>query len=164
MHEQKDEETALREFRTAVDDASSVVAGLWFSYLFLLFYLAIAVGAVTHIDLLLDNPVKLPFLNIELPLLAFFVLAPILFVTTHAHALAHFAMLSGKVGSFCDEIDRQPPKESVALQRQLPNNIFVQFLAGPDEIRKGGLGLILRVIAWITLVVAPILLFATLSN
>ena len=41
-------------------------------------YLAIAAGAVTHADLFLERTVKLPFLNIELPLLAFFFLAPIL--------------------------------------------------------------------------------------
>lgn len=139
-----------------------MVAGLWLSYLFLLFYLAIAAGAVTHIDLLLDNPVKLPFLNVELPLLAFFALAPILFVITHAHALVHFVILSGKVGSFHDEIDRYPANRA-ALQRQLPNNIFVQFLAGPDDIRKGGLGPILKVIAWITLVFGPILLLLLLQ-
>jgi hypothetical protein len=34
-----------------------------------LFYLAVAAGAVTHADLCLENPVKLPFLNIDLPLL-----------------------------------------------------------------------------------------------
>jgi uncharacterized protein YjbI with pentapeptide repeats len=34
----------------------------------------------------------------------------------------------------------------------------VQFLAGPRDIRKGGLGLILKAIAWISLVVGPVLL------
>jgi uncharacterized protein YjbI with pentapeptide repeats len=44
------------------------------------------------------------------------------------------------------------------LRRQLPSNIFVQFLAGPRDIREGGLGLILKVIAWSSLVVGPVLL------
>jgi hypothetical protein len=39
---------------------------LWLSYLFVLFYLAIAVGSVTHRNLLLESPVKLPFLNLDL--------------------------------------------------------------------------------------------------
>jgi hypothetical protein len=67
------------------------VPGLWLSYLFVLFYIGIAAGAVTHKDLLLENPVKLPFLNVELPLVAFFVLAPILFIVSHAYTLMHFA-------------------------------------------------------------------------
>jgi hypothetical protein len=73
----------LEAIRHAVEDAASVGAGLWLSYLFVLFYLAIVAGAVTHADLLLQNPVKLPFLSIELPLLAFFFLAPLLFLITH---------------------------------------------------------------------------------
>jgi hypothetical protein len=44
------------------------------------------------------------------------------------------------------------------LRRQLPSNIFVQFLAGPSDMREGGLGWLLRAIAWITLAIAPVLL------
>jgi hypothetical protein len=36
--------------------------------------------------------------------------------------------------------------------------MFVQFLAGPEDIREGGLGLILKAIAWSTLVAGPVLL------
>ena len=61
----------LGALREAVIDAAGVGAGLWLSYLFLFFYLFIAVAAVTHRDLLFENPVKLPFLNVELPLLGF---------------------------------------------------------------------------------------------
>ena len=44
------------------------------------------------------------------------------------------------------------------LQRQLPSNIFVQFLAGHSDIREGPFGWLLRGIAWSTLVLAPVLL------
>src|SRR5438128_12574345 len=60
--------TDLGALRDAVVDAASAGSGLWFSYLFVSFYLAIAVGSVTHRDLFLQNPVRLPFLNVELPL------------------------------------------------------------------------------------------------
>jgi len=86
----------LEAIKKAVDDAASVGGGLWLSYLFVLFYLAIAAGAVTHADLFFENPVKLPFLNIELPLLAFFFVAPILFLVVHAYTLVHLVMLTGK--------------------------------------------------------------------
>ena len=90
----------LDAMKKAVDDAASVGGGLWLSYLFLLFYLAVAVGAVTHADLFLEKPVKLPFLNIELPLLAFFLLAPILFIVVHAYTLVHLVMLTDKAKRF----------------------------------------------------------------
>src|SRR5271154_63987 len=70
----------LGAMRDAVVDAARVSTGLWLSYLFVLFYFAIAAGAVTHRDLLLENPVKLPFLNVELPLKAFFILGPLVFL------------------------------------------------------------------------------------
>ena len=59
-----------------------------------------AAGAVTHADLFFENPVKLPFLNIELPLLAFFFLAPILFLVVHAYTLVHLVMLTDKAKRF----------------------------------------------------------------
>ncbi len=149
-----------------VEDAAAVSAGFWLSYLFVLFYIGIAAGAVTHKDLLLENPVKLPFLNVELPLVAFFVLAPILFIVSHAYTLVHFVMLGAKVGVYDAELRAQlgdAPETRESLRRQLPSNIFVQFLAGPGDIRKGGLGFILKAIAWFSLVIGPVLLLLLLQ-
>ena len=150
----------LDALREAVVDAAGVGAGLWLSYLFLFFYLFIAVAAVTHRDFLFENPVKLPFLDVELPLLGFFVLGPLLFLVLHAYVLLHFAMLAGKVGVFHSELRAQIRDEDTRtrLRRQLPSNIFVQYLAGPDEVRTGVMGFMLRLIALITLVIFPIAL------
>jgi hypothetical protein len=90
----------LKALRSAVVDAASIGAGLWFSYLFVLLYLVIAVGSVTHRNLFLESPVRLPFLNVDLPLIGFFVLGPGLFLIVHAYVLLHFVMLAGKVGVF----------------------------------------------------------------
>ena len=46
------------------------------------------------------------------------------------------------------------------LRRQLPSNIFVQYLAGPGEVRHGVMGFLLRLIALISLVCAPLALLA----
>ncbi len=88
-------------------------------------------------------------------------MAPILFIVSHAYTLVHFVMLGAKAGVFHDELFKQLPDTPDAregLRRQLPSNIFVQFLAGPEDIRKGGLGLILKAIAWFSLVFGPVLL------
>jgi hypothetical protein len=152
--------TDLNALRAAVVDAATVSAGLWFSYLFVLFYLAIAVGGIRHRDLFFENPVKLPFLNVELPLVGFFALAPGLFVIVHAYVLIHFVLLAGKAGLFHSELDEKISNESARERerRHLLSNIFVQFLAGPREIRTGIIGLMLRLIAQITLVAGPIAL------
>jgi hypothetical protein len=44
------------------------------------------------------HTVKLPFLGVDLPLVAFFFLAPILFIVSHGYTLVHFVMLAAKVG------------------------------------------------------------------
>ena len=150
--------TDLQTLRDAVVDAASVGGSLWLSYLFVFFYLAIAAGGVTHRDLLFENPVKLPFLNIELPLIGFFVLGPPLFVIVHAYTLLHFTLLAGKVRDFDAALRQQigDVDTQAGLRRQLPINIFVQFLAGPREARTGGIGWLLRLITWISLIAGPI--------
>jgi uncharacterized protein YjbI with pentapeptide repeats len=170
----------LLEIKKAVEDAASVSGGLWLSYLFVLFYIAIAAGAVTHEDLLLERAVKLPFLNIELPLLAFFALAPFIVLIIHAYALMHFIMLGKKASRFHNELRRQFPIAGMAeksgaapdadnkeirdkLRRLLPSNIFVQILAGPPELRGGVFGFLLKLIALLTLVVFPILVLLLLQ-
>jgi uncharacterized protein YjbI with pentapeptide repeats len=159
----------LEAIKQAVDDAASVSGALWFSYLFVVFYLAVAAGAVTHADLFLENPVKLPFLGVELPLLAFFFVAPILFIVVHAYVLVHLVMLTDKAKRFHNELhiqiagktglsDQYAKNIRDEIRRQLPSNVFVQFLAGAPETSEGPFGQALRAIGWTTLVVGPILL------
>ena len=149
----------LETARKAVEDTAAIGGGLWLSYLFVLFYLGIAAGAVTHADLLLQAPVKLPFLNIELPLLAFFFLAPLLLLLIHAYTLVHLVLLARRVAQF-NAIKGLP---EAWRRRRLPSNIFVQFLGAPEEDRYGPFGLLLGAILWVTLVVAPIALYLLLE-
>ena len=151
---------------------------MWLSYLFVLFYLAAAAGAVTHRDLFFEHTVKLPFLTgVELPLVAFFALAPLIFVVVHAYTLVHLVMLTDKARRYHAALyekmrDKKGPSDDERIKKrnekrkeqrdklrlQLPSNIFIQFLAGPSGLREGSFGWLLRAIAWITLVIAPVLL------
>ena len=103
----------------------------------------------------------MPFLNIELPLLAFFFLAPILFLMVHAYTLVHLVMLTDKakrLDQALHDADRRRERHGLAtsLRRQLPSNIFIQFLAGPADVRDSALAGCCGV-AWVTLAVAPVL-------
>ncbi len=152
--------------RKTVEDAASVAAGLWLSYVFAFFYIGIATGGVSHLDLLLESTVRLPFLSVELPLIAFFVLAPLIFLITHAYTLVHFILFAAKSKAFDEAISAQFPQDSSAIESlrlQLPSNIFVQLLAGPKDVRLGVLGCILKFIAWSTLVLGPILLLLVIQ-
>ena len=70
------------------------------------------------------------------------------------------SLLAGKVDAFHDELQAQitDVDTRARLRRQLPSNIFVQYLAGPHEVRTGFMGLMLRAIAIITLIVFPVAL------
>jgi uncharacterized protein YjbI with pentapeptide repeats len=146
--------------RDAVVDAARVGAGLWISYLFALFYFAIAAGAVTHRDLLLESPVKLPFLNVELSLKAFFILGPLVFLIVHAYVLLHFVLSAGRIGAYHAELQAQISGDDARdrLRRQLPSNILVQSLAGPREAQTVTIRSLLWLIIWISLVAGPVAL------
>jgi uncharacterized protein YjbI with pentapeptide repeats len=97
---------------------------------------------------------------VDLPLVVFFVVGPALFLVVHAYVLLHFVLLADKAGVFHAELNSQIVEEETRtrLRRQLPSNIFVQFLAGPREVREGRVGLMLRLIAQITLLWGPLAL------
>jgi uncharacterized protein YjbI with pentapeptide repeats len=144
----------------AVVDAAAVSGGLWLSYLFVLFYFLVAAASVTHRDLFLENPVRLPFLAIDLPLRAFFWLGPILFLIVHTYVLVHFVLLAQKI-RFLDAALHEfvaSPEKRGSIRRQLPSNTFVQVLAGPREVRNGFLGILLWLIAVISLAIGPVIL------
>lgn len=160
-----DKANDLAALRDAVVESAGVGAGLWISYLGVLLYLLVAAGGVSHKDLFFETPAKLPFLSVDLPLVGFFVLAPGLFLIVHAYVLLHFGLLSSKVSVFDRALRDQIEDITLRtqLRRQLPSNIFVQFLAGPRDVRDGLIGLMLWLIALITLVIGPVALLVFLN-
>ncbi len=108
----------LEPFRKSIEDSAAVSGGLWLSYLFVMFYLGIAASAVTHVDLFVRNPVKLPFLNIELPLLAFFFLAPLLFLIVHAYTLVNLALLADRIRQFYSRAGRRLDDPALQTERR----------------------------------------------
>jgi uncharacterized protein YjbI with pentapeptide repeats len=75
--------------------AGTALAG----YLVALVLVGVTVLGVTHRDLLLEAPVRLPFLGTEIPLRVFFIVAPITILFLHACALVQSAMLSPRGGA-----------------------------------------------------------------
>ena len=51
----------LDSLRAAVVDSAGVGFGIWLSYIGAMTYLAVAAAGVSHVDLLLRAPVRLPF-------------------------------------------------------------------------------------------------------
>jgi uncharacterized protein YjbI with pentapeptide repeats len=143
-----------------VNDASSRAAALWLSFLTFMVYLTLTVGAVTHEALLKQTPIKLPVLNVELPVVGFFWIAPIFFILFHFYLFLQLLILVRKVASYNTHLNDliATEKEREEYRRRLDTFLIVQFLSGTSEEREGITGKLLRSISVITLVVAPILM------
>jgi uncharacterized protein YjbI with pentapeptide repeats len=87
-------------------------------------------------------------------------LGPFVFLIVHAYVLLHFVFLAGKISAFNAELHAQISSDDARarLRRQLPSNIFVQFLAGPPEVRTPTIRLLLWLITRISFVFGPITL------
>lgn len=146
-------EPSLAELRAAVADAAGVATGLWLSYLFTLFYMLLAVAGVTHQNLLLQDGIKLPFLSIELPLMGFFWLGPVILIVAHAYVLHHLSLLAEKARLLDRRLDQEKPHERDLLSI----NLFVQMLIGRSALERHGTNRLAKLVAWLTLVAGPVL-------
>jgi uncharacterized protein YjbI with pentapeptide repeats len=148
------------ELQKALNDSAGKASALWTTLVIFELYLAIAFGSVTHRNLFLEDPIKLPLLNVDLPLVGFFVVAPTILVIFHFFVILQLLALADKAKSYDSLLKQQAPvaADREYLKHRLDSFLVVQFLAGPSEQRTGLRGLSLRLIAWLTLVSVPVLI------
>src|SRR5215207_6401067 len=126
----------------SLNDTAVRVSTIWVSFLIFSLYLLVAAATVEHRQLFLAEPVKLPVLNIDLPLWGFFFLAPILFVILHAYVLIQVLLLGRTAAAYNAAVERTdfPLEESASLRQRLANTLFAQIFAGSPREREGWLG------------------------
>ena len=78
-----------------------------------------------------------------------------MFLILHTYVLLHFVILTDKIANARSKYLATQIANQEMLRRQLPANAFVQFLAGPSEVRDGMIGVFLWLIALVTLVISP---------
>jgi len=114
----------------------------------------VSIASLTHKDLLLNTPVMLPFLQVQIPLLRFFVFAPIFLLVVHSLILVQHVILRGTIKalnqSLTDEARRDDP-----LRLEASSYFFVQVYAGPK--RPAIITGFLFAACWLTLVLLPVL-------
>ncbi|MBL8701271.1 MAG: pentapeptide repeat-containing protein [Alphaproteobacteria bacterium] len=144
---------------SAINEASKRELANWFTFLTLGTYLAVAVGATTHRQLFLEQPVKLPLFNVDLPLAAFFVVAPALFVVLHFYVLLQLQMLTDRVRAAIASLAGPGDVDERLAQfgRRLDTFFVSQLLVEKgDRLTR----VALYAITWITLIAAPVALLA----
>src|SRR3954454_13492356 len=123
----------------SLNDSATRVSTIWVSFLIFSLYLLTAATTVTHKQLFLAEPVKLPVLNIDLPLWGFFFLAPILFVIFHGYVLVQVILLARTAAAYNEAVDRSihVATDNARVRQRLANTLFAQIFAGAPRERGG---------------------------
>ena len=142
----------------AVNSSSETAHRAWIIFLILMIYLMVAVAGVTHRDLLLDTPVKLPMMDVPIQLTQFFQFAPVVLVLLHLGVISQLVLLARKTLEFDHAVRmlETSNRRCHPLRLELHNFFFCQGLSGPD--RSTVMSGFLHMMSWLTLAVLPIVL------
>src|SRR6266480_174608 len=143
-----------------VNSAAQRIQVLWISFISFGAYVTIAVLGTTHRMLFLEEPVRLPAFNIDLPLQSFYVILPGFFLLFHFYVLVQLILFSRTVAAFEESLIRgvQTETDRELVRMRLDNSLFVQRLAGAEAERIGRNAWFIRLITWLTVVVCPVAL------
>jgi uncharacterized protein YjbI with pentapeptide repeats len=141
----------------SLNDSAGRVSGIWLSFVAFSAYLAAAASIISHRQLFLEDPIKLPTINIDLPLVASAILLPMLFVIYHIFVLLQVVLLSRTADAYNEAVERNVPEgpDRTLIRQRLGNTLFAQLFAGSPREREGVIGWLLRIMAWVTLALAP---------
>ncbi|WP_424629608.1 pentapeptide repeat-containing protein [Bradyrhizobium sp. SYSU BS000235] len=115
-----------------VNSASEVARKSWLGLSSLLVFLLVTVAGITHIDLLLDSPAKLPLVSIPVPLVGFYIVGPALLVIAHFSLLLQHELLHQKIRSLQVAINSQvgrARREAIGYWSQVDTYFFTQALS-----------------------------------
>jgi uncharacterized protein YjbI with pentapeptide repeats len=97
----------LDKIEAALNESSRHAAAQWLGYLSLLTYLFFTTVAVTDYDLLVETPIKLPLIGVELGLFSFFVWTPALFLVVHLYIVRKAALLAKRAAFYREQLTAQ---------------------------------------------------------
>jgi uncharacterized protein YjbI with pentapeptide repeats len=146
----------LAELKSDVAATAADTRTAYFTFLTAGLYLAVTVGATTHQELLNGSRVPLPLAGVDLPIVGFYVVAPLVFLILHFNLLLQFRLLANKAHRLDEDIDRlRRAADRIRARRSLPAFPFVQMVAGRPESQL--VGNLLRLAIWLSVVWAPAL-------
>jgi uncharacterized protein YjbI with pentapeptide repeats len=142
----------------AANRASERVAGVHLAFMAICAYVLVTVFGTTDLDLLLGKGVRLPVVNVEMPLVGFFALAPYIVVLVHFNLLLQLQLLSRKLFAF---EAAAPPEEGLGgLRDRLHIFPYTYYLVGrPSPLVRPFLGLMVS----ITVVLLPLITLLVLQ-
>lgn len=150
--------TALKELGDAANEAARREAPQWFYFVTIMITLAALVGSTTHRVLFLEQPVRVPILGVEVPLLGFYVAAPVLFLVLHFHLLAQMRLMADKIAAYFRRAEQEAVDEPEVIPRairRLDSFPLAQLLASRW---RGERAVALSLMIWTTFAILPLTL------
>jgi uncharacterized protein YjbI with pentapeptide repeats len=139
----------LDALQKAADTATQYVQNVYVAFQLLIAYVAITVWSTTHEQLLRESNVSLPLLNVGLPVVQFYVVAPAFVLLLHFNLLLQLVLLSAKLRELDTRIERLPSAAERRVQRMLIFPFpFAVRVAGNEQ--RGFTSQLLRVMVWVT--------------
>ncbi len=126
------QEYATRVLEAANDSARSVSAFLT-TFLSVDVYIGVIIASTTDEMLLKNTPVTLPLLNIPIPVVGFYAVAPWLIIALHFYLLLQFRLLVRKLIRFRAWAEAIPPYRREELYERVVNFLYALFLAWPEK-------------------------------
>lgn len=121
-----------------VTDAARTVSTRFVTFLTVGVYVGVTIASTTDEMLVKGSLVKLPLLNTEIPIsgwFGFYSIAPWLLVILHLDLLLQLSMLGTKLSNFNAEVAPLSEEERQRYRDRMPNQYYVQFLAGEAQSR-----------------------------
>lgn len=152
-------EASFRELTHDVNLTSGSTRNGWVFFLALQAYFFVALAGITHQHLLLNTPVSLPLMQVEIGLKGFFVFGPVILVLIHVGILLQHVMLARQTRELHERITQF---EGTGLFRSHRTRVhlhpyfFTQLIAGPKRSRF--FAFFLGVLTWLSLGILPLLL------
>jgi uncharacterized protein YjbI with pentapeptide repeats len=144
----------IEKLLDAANSASQTVAALHVGFMAFVVYLGVIVWGTTHDDLLRISPVKMPILDVELPLTTFYGFVPWMLVLLHFNLLMQLELLSCKLWN----LDRDLPDTPAG--QQVRDRLFI-FPFTHLIVGRSGVWLIrwlLSFVVGITVIALPLLI------
>ncbi|MEN2495238.1 MAG: hypothetical protein TECD_01159 [Hyphomicrobiaceae bacterium hypho_1] len=149
---------SLHKSIEAVNKASKAACYSWYIHITTLTYLTIILSNLTHKDLLLNQTINLPIVNVEISLIGFFFFGPSVFLLSLFRLLLQHKMLYKKLVFLNHDMPRETTNsKSLDIRDEIHSYFFTQLIVGRRDGRYASL-LSFRLMVIITFIAAPLFL------
>ncbi|MGE0684041.1 MAG: pentapeptide repeat-containing protein [Candidatus Binatia bacterium] len=139
------------------NEAARHVLRVYLIFLLIDAYISIIIGSTTDEQLLRVSRITLPLLNVGIPILAFYILAPWIVLLLHFNLLLQLYLLATKLHAFDLTLnDIGPTVKRDAYRDQLFPFLFSHMLIGHHHGRLTRW--LLKLAIWVTVILLPLLL------